>query len=250
MLDDILQRYGRPIDGARIAIVVAHPDDEAVAFVSVLRRYPDALLVHVTDGSPTDASQWKGMVCREAYAALREREKAAALEAVGHSGPRLMLGITDSKAVWYIRTMVARLTDILKKNQTEIVLTHAFEGGHPDHDAIAYAVYLAAARSTRIIEAPFYRMGDEGSIWQSFVPARGISEHVVHLDAATRRIKETMLAAYRSQSEACANVSLESERFRLARPYDWAMLPPRLSRNYMRAGIDQVLWSSLVEAAR
>ncbi len=44
---------GGPI-AERVMIVVAHPDDETIGLGAQLRRFEDALLVHVTDGAPRD----------------------------------------------------------------------------------------------------------------------------------------------------------------------------------------------------
>ena len=61
------------------------------------------------------------------------------------------------------------------------ILTHAYEGGHPDHDAVAFAVAAAVrvagrAADTTIVEMPFYRAGPEGWIRQLFLPHDGASD--------------------------------------------------------------------------
>ena len=50
----------------------------------------------------------------------------------------------------------------------DLVLTHAYEGGHPDHDAVAFAVSGGGAArgsdaaDTTVVEMPFYHAGPGG----------------------------------------------------------------------------------------
>ena len=55
------------------------------------------------------------------------------------------------------------------KQLDAVVLTHAYEGGHPDHDAVAFAVHRAARRtSAAVVEMPFYHAGPDGVARQVF----------------------------------------------------------------------------------
>lgn len=248
---DLAQLFGVTVDDSCVAVVVAHQDDEAIGFSGVVHRFPRALVVHVTDGAPADAREWKHCSSREEYAAVRAREAAASLDAANHAGVRIALGICDSQVLWHLRQLLKRLADLFSQHEIRFVFTHAFEGGHPDHDATAFAVKTAAVCSgATVVEAPFYRQGEAGSVWQCFEPRTDCLEHEVLLAPQQQRIKARMLAAHASQAVACAKASKTIERFRVAPPHDYLRLPTRISRNYARSGIDAALWKSLLESAR
>jgi LmbE family N-acetylglucosaminyl deacetylase len=128
-----------PID-RRVAIVVAHPDDETIGLGAQLARFRDLLLVHVTDGAPRsrrDAAD---------YAATRRRELDAMLGCVGIPRDRAVsLGVADQAASFHVVEIARRVADLLAKFRPAIALTHAYEGGHPDHDATCFAVHAACA---------------------------------------------------------------------------------------------------------
>ncbi len=57
--------------------------------------------------------------------------------------------------------------------RADAVLTHAYEGGHPDHDAVAFAAHAAARRAGRpVFEMPFYHAAPEGWARQVFLPVQ------------------------------------------------------------------------------
>ena len=67
---------GRQAVAQRVALVVAHPDDEAIALGGSLHLLRDLLMVHATDGAPRGTT--KGFASRDAYAAARRAELAQA----------------------------------------------------------------------------------------------------------------------------------------------------------------------------
>src|SRR5262249_51185210 len=160
-----------------VAVVVAHPDDETIGCGATLRRLPLVRVVHVTDGAPSnmiDAVRL-GLSSRESYATVRSAELTAALALAG--GPpwhHRRLGLTDQTAAFALEELVHRLEPLLC--QASIIMTHAFEGGHPDHDASAFAVHAACAliarrgRCPQIVEMPLYRASGDGWALQNFVP--------------------------------------------------------------------------------
>ena len=138
-------RAGAPITAPAVA-VVAHPDDEVVGFGLRLAALQNLTLAHATDGAPEDMGDARraGFATREAYAHARAGELDACLAALGAAPRRLALGVQDQTAVFHLAEMVAALQEPLAG--AALVLTHAYEGGHPDHDACAFAVQLACER--------------------------------------------------------------------------------------------------------
>ena len=216
----------RPAIDARVAIVVAHPDDETLGCGALLHRLRHATLVHVTDGAPRDGADARrhGYPDPAAYAAARRTELADALRIGGVEPERsVFLDLPDQGVVGLLDAVASRLWPILAGQ--DVVLTHAYEGGHPDHDATALAVGIAVERlrpgGPAILAMPFYRAGPGRAEWvrQEF-GADGSPASVLRLTDAERRSKLAMLGAHRSQADTLSPFGAADEAFRPAGPLD------------------------------
>ncbi len=216
----------------RLLIVVAHPDDETIGLGAQLRRLRDALLLHVTDGAPRDGEDARrhGFADPADYAAARRRELAAALIA-GEAAviPTTTLGIPDQEAYLDLAGLSRSIAECLEHERPAAVLTHAYEGGHPDHDAAAFAVHMAcrsvaAANRPAIIEMPFYHADDGRMVTGIFLPAQS-EEVAIRLNETDLRRKRRMVDCFYSQREILACCKLDIERFRPAPAYDFRAPP-------------------------
>ena len=217
---------------SRIMIVAAHPDDETMGLGAQLCRFSDALLIHVTDGAPRDGedAQRHGFANRADYAAARRSELAAALIAGEAAGVRTAtLGIPDKAAFLDLAGLSRQLAEHLQRERPAAVLTHTYEGGHPDHDAAAFAVHavcrrLGAADRPAIIEMPLYHALDGHMVTNRFLPARN-PELTLRLGEADRRRKRRMVDCFCTQRELLSRFELDPERFRPAPAYDFRAPP-------------------------
>lgn len=210
----------------RIWIVAAHPDDEAVGASALLGCRDPAVVVHVTRGAPREPRFWPaGITDREAYARVRDVEAARALSIVG--ADRLALGFEDLGLVDALDELVDALAGVLARGRPDVIVTHAYEGGHPDHDAVAFAI--AEARARGAIRAPVFEMalyhGAAGALRAgAFLDATPGRTHV--LDDAARARRRAMLRAYHSQrATLAAFAALDHERYRPAPAYDFTRPP-------------------------
>lgn len=214
--------------GVRLVVVAAHPDDETIGASTLLRHVPRPLVVHVTDGAPRHDPD-AGVIAR-----TRRDELRAAMRAGGVDAELVALDLPDQEASLRLVDGARLLIPLVAG--ADLVVTHAYEGGHPDHDATAFMVRAALASSRlavrgatrgaapRLIEMTGYhrhRGGFRSGVFLSdpeFADQSGRVE-TLPVDA---RVKASMFAAYASQAAVLAGFAIDVERFRDAAREDFA----------------------------
>jgi len=215
-------------------LIVAHPDDEILGLGGQLAGIPDLVLIHVTDGAPRDLADARraGFDTRSAYAHERTRELDRALQAAEvFPLRRHALGMTDQESVEHLVQLLAPVEEELAP--AAAVITHPYEGGHPDHDACAWLVQRACERLHRAghpapvrLEFASYHARDGGVATGVFWPAAGCPERVVPLDAGQLARKRAALAEFATQGAVIASFPVSPERLRPAPRYDFSRPPP------------------------
>ena len=105
-----------------------------------------------------------------APARRRIAEGARALAALGLPAAGIDLALPDQHAVEHVATIAGEVRRLLEPvaPAKAVVYVPAYEGGHPDHDAVNLAATLAAAGpGVRVVEFPLYRRGPFGLAVQS-----------------------------------------------------------------------------------
>lgn len=222
----------RPMLHHRVAVVVAHPDDETAGLGCQFERFSDVQVLHTTDGAPRNGTDYRdrGFENPAHYAQARRAELEAALSLAGVPAAALhCLGIPDQETAHQLEALTRRTFEFLSHHQPDVVITLAYEGGHPDHDATAFAVHqarrLLGPRGPSLVEVPLYHQGCEGWAVQSFIPHPELDELILPLDGPLKEQKRRMLAAHASQAQVLSLARLECERFREAPEYDFRSLP-------------------------
>ena len=223
----------------KVIIVAAHPDDETIGMGAQLCRLDDALLVHVTDGAPRDGEDMAryGFVRPEDYAAARRAELMNALETGGARAVQTTaFDIPDKQAYAQLAGLARRVAQLLRTEKPAAVFTHAYEGGHPDHDAAAFAVHAACrmlgeSGVPAVIEMALYHRRDGRPIIREFLeissPRLGPDTCIaaLPLSAAEKRRKQQMIDCFATQRWLLADFPLDYERLRLAPTYDFSKPP-------------------------
>lgn len=250
----MVARAGSPLPPPRLLVVLAHPDDEVLALGARLERLSLARLVTATDGAPEDGADARrhGFSTLRAYREARAAELAGALRHAGlpahiaHPFPALP-PVPDQRAAWHLEELTRGVDAALDEFAPEAVLTHPYEGGHPDHDACAFAVHTAlrlragasvpfAGRRTAplLLEAPFYHAGeDEGADGDgrmrtgTFLHEDRFPALCLELSSQEQENKRARLACFPTQAETLRQFGTERECFRRAPAYDFSRPPHR-----------------------
>lgn len=217
-------------------VVVAHADDETIALGARMPRFEEACFVHVTDSAPRDEmdSRAHGFEHLEGYRKARTTELGAMFAQAGLE--RVIsscLGIPDQAASLNLSEIARKLEQKIADYDPEVIFTHPYEGGHPDHDACAFAVHYAVElnraagrRRPLIIEAPFYHAGPAGFRSGEFLsPNNYLPEVVYELTESERRRRRGLLACFTTQTETLKGFDYSSERFRIAPCNDFSRPP-------------------------
>jgi len=239
-LEEILARAsapeGDPSPAPRALLVFAHPDDVALALGARIARFHDAYLLVVTDGAPHSGvdSHAHGFSSWQEYRDTRTRELTAmlSLAGLGHIG-RETFDIPDQEACFRLPELTRRLAQRIHAVKPELVITHPYEGGHPDHDACAFAVHHACALAdgagsprAAVVECAFYHAGPDFLETEVFLPApTPVPEIDRDLTPREQSRKRERMECFVTQRTTLAQFPCDAERFRIAPQYDFTRPP-------------------------
>ena len=224
---------GEPDRALRVGVLAAHPDDETIGASSLLARLPSTHVIYLTDGAPRDRNLWPPNMQgpREDYAEVRRQEAASALARVGISpGQSHRLGAVDQEAVLNLRELSRQLSELLAQLRTNLLITHPYEGGHPDHDCAALVARLALQRLegagvSSLCEMTSYHAREGQCITGEFLNPDASTEIVCDLTEEDRERKRRMMDEYKSQRLVLENFPIVAERLRTAPEYDFTNPP-------------------------
>lgn len=245
-------------------LLAAHPDDETIGAGSRLPLFRNGWIVHLTNGAPRDVSfsNAAGFERPEDYAVARRRELLAVARNVGVASERWAeLHAVDQEAIHEVSRLSKEFKKMLDEWNPDFVLTHPYEGGHPDHDTAALLVSLCngfrieeGKAAIPVIEMTSYhaQKGQAGRLTtQTFLPNGASAERELVLSAEQIANKQVLLDCFKTQQVILQNFGVEIERFRRAPAYDFRKPPHEGVLYYETLGwpIDGKQWRKCAEAA-
>jgi N-acetylglucosamine malate deacetylase 2 len=204
----------------KVLVLAAHPDDETIACSGLLQRAAASLVVFAVDGAPPHYGFENKFGSLRGYSETRFAEASRALSFV----PRCsMRRLSKHDGTWFLdqhlflelREAFGCLVQMAREFSPDLLVSHAFEGGHIDHDAChVLAECTARALNSESLEFPLYwRSEDRRDVFQEFRDGAD-GEFVLQLSQEEIRVKRRMLSEYRSQKNLMSVFRLEPERFR------------------------------------
>jgi N-acetylglucosamine malate deacetylase 2 len=204
----------------KILVLVAHPDDETIGCSGLLQRAGSALVVFAVDGAPPNYGFEKRYGSLQRYSDIRFLEASLALRALPHCSFRRLTRhngthYVDQHLFEELPQALTSFYQFICSFSPDIIVTHAYEGGHIDHDACHFlASHIGRAHSLRVMEFPSYWKAEDGrDIFQQFRNSRN-DDVILKLSEYEIEVKRQMLASYRTQRQLTQVFHLHTERFR------------------------------------
>jgi N-acetylglucosamine malate deacetylase 2 len=204
----------------KVLVLAAHPDDETIACGGLLQRAATALVVFAVDGAPHRYGFEKKFGSLQDYSVARFREASRALSFIPHcSFHRLVTTegtwLSDQHLFLNLPAAFISLRRFAREFSPDLLVAHAFEGGHIDHDASHFlAKELARSLAVPALEFPLYWKSSHGQdAFQRFRESHE-SEFALQLSPQELQVKRRMLREYRTQRGLTGVFSQGTERFR------------------------------------
>lgn len=262
LLRQLCSAVDDPLAIPPLIMVLAHPADEVLGAGSRLPRLDGSTtLIYLTDGAPLDMfdARVAGFDRRSEYVAARRGELASALALAGVAMDQTIhIGLAAREASHHLAALARMLTHYFSRAHPAVVLTHPYEGGHPDNDAAAFAVHAACHMlraegrpAPAILEMASFHQGRGGIEVYQFLPSTSVPVETITLNPEARQLKEQMLAFFHTQRRSLRSFPPRIERFRAAPDYSFAD-PPHpglLFYEHYPWGMNGPRWRALARSA-
>jgi LmbE family N-acetylglucosaminyl deacetylase len=153
------------------------------------------------------------------------------------------LGFAAGEVSRNLATLTMSVAAVFREQQPDVVITHPYEGTHPDHDGIAFAVQTACAlletdgwKAPLRIEAAGYSDWGGAEIVGEFLAPSFTEAITVHLSRDRRRLKQCMLERMPTRLKHLRTAPLNREGFRIAPHYDFTQPPQEGVLHYEKSG--------------
>lgn len=220
----------------------AHPDDETFFAAAISKELKRGADIHCL---------W--MTCGDYFGGgpKRRLEHARAMSILGLPRDRVsILSLPDLGLIYNLRQCADIIGEAIVRTEPDLIVTTAYEGGHPDHDSLNFSCARAALRGQRsvpVFEFPLYNGAGPRVHWKWRInrfPHVGPDILGYDLDESSVDIKRRMMRAYSSQWMYMWPALLSSGKTRLLKhgePYrpiplerDYTLPPHPRPLNYER----------------
>jgi N-acetylglucosamine malate deacetylase 2 len=221
--------------GTHCAVIVAHPADEVIGAGCLISKLVDVNVLHITDGATRNNREAQSLGFKDwrDYAHQRQEETAAALSLVQVRPEQIIeLGIENHNAAQHLAELTKKITNFLQHSGADIVITHPYEGGHPDHDATAFATHSAiellklnGVRPPVLFEMALHPNDEGEGRSGDFLTSPEQETTTLLLDDRSLELKQRMFDHLVTQRRSLEDSELDAEKFRQPKKYDFTAPP-------------------------
>lgn len=239
--------------GTRCAVIVAHPADEIVGAGCLISKLVDVSILHVTDGVVKETHR------RNKQAKNLRQQCLCALALADVPARRVFeLWVPEHRAANHLISLTRRTATFLQKSGADIVITHPYEGAHPDHDATSFATHAAlrllkesGLQPPVVFEMGLYPSKDLRTRVTGFLSAMDGEITTLLLDDRSRELKQRMFACLETHPGNVSGSAIDTEKFRRPPKYDFTLPPEPNKLHYENFGwaISSGEWQSLAARA-
>lgn len=216
---------------SRCSVIVAHSGDEIIGAGGLISRLREVTVLHVT-GSPFGKQPPEADVAAQNDDA-RTSACISALALANVASNRVVeLGVSDIRQPHSLAALAREITGFLQRFRPEIVLTHPYDGGHPDHDATAFATHAAMRLIQNngfeppvLFEIALHPSKDGQKRELDFFPSPWRETTTFVLDEKTRNLKRRMFDCVDIEEGTLKGTILNLERYRRSPDYDFSIAP-------------------------
>jgi LmbE family N-acetylglucosaminyl deacetylase len=175
-----------------------------------------------------------------------------------HTPVLFQLGLVDQEASFHLTELTFALAGCLHGLEPDVLITHPYEGGHPDHDAAAFAAHAACAflrgrygHAPELLEMTSYHARNGDFECGHFLPNHAHESIRLVLTPEQRELKRRLFECFPTQRGTLAMFQTEHEYFRTAPRYDFAKAPHRGTLYYENFawGVTGQTWRALAASA-